>query len=151
MSRIWNLIGRTAYYITLPLISLVIRFTSRTRLIVEFDSKILVVKGWLGDNKWFLPGGGLHKHEDPKQGAIRELLEETGVKVEISDLNEVGHGVYNEGITKYRYYLYYVRLPKMPETKRQNFEIIDLGWLKPNEISPNNSSKELISLLETWK
>jgi 8-oxo-dGTP pyrophosphatase MutT (NUDIX family) len=151
MNKIWNLIGRIAYYITLPLVSLVIRFTSRTRLIVEFDGKILVVKGWLGDNKWFLPGGGLHKDEDPKQGAIRELLEETGIKVKVSDLNEVGQGVYDEGITKYRYYLYYVRLPKMPETKRQQFEITDVGWLEPDEISPNNSSKELISLLETWK
>ncbi len=32
---------------------------------------------------WVLPGGGLDEGEDPKEGAIREVEEETGLKVEI--------------------------------------------------------------------
>ncbi|MBI2810117.1 MAG: NUDIX domain-containing protein [Candidatus Melainabacteria bacterium] len=32
---------------------------------------------------WVIPGGGLEKDETPEKGAIREVLEETGYKVEI--------------------------------------------------------------------
>jgi 8-oxo-dGTP diphosphatase len=32
---------------------------------------------------WVLPGGGLDEGEDPKEGTIREVEEETGLKVEI--------------------------------------------------------------------
>ena len=151
MIKIWNLAGRIIYYIFFPLISLVIRFTTRTRVILEFEGKILVVKGWLGDNKWFLPGGGLHKHESPEKGALRELYEETSIKIVESDLKKIGQGIYDEGDTKYRYYLYYVRLNEKPKVKKQQLEIIDTKWIKPEEISVSNSSKELISLLEIWK
>lgn len=32
---------------------------------------------------WVLPGGGLDRHETPEQGAIREVLEETGYQVAV--------------------------------------------------------------------
>jgi len=32
---------------------------------------------------WVLPGGGLDEGEDPKEGTVREVEEETGLKVEI--------------------------------------------------------------------
>ena len=44
---------------------------------VEFD-------GW-----WTLPGGGLEHGEDPRDGALRELAEETGLRGEIGSLLEV--------------------------------------------------------------
>jgi 8-oxo-dGTP pyrophosphatase MutT (NUDIX family) len=151
MTKIWNLAGRVTYYISFPLISLVMRFTIRTRLIVEFEGKILVVKGWLGDNKWFLPGGGLKRNERPELGAIRELNEETGIKVLESDLKKIGEGNYSKGITKYQYYLYHVRLKNKPTIKKQHFEIIDAKWIEIKDISKNNCSKELTVLLESWK
>lgn len=151
MTRLWNLVGRVAYYISLPLVSLVIRFTSRTRIIVEFEGQILVVKGWLGDNRWVLPGGGLHKNEQPENGATRELLEETGVKIAESKLKKISEGTSKKGITKYHYQLYYVRLNEKPATKKQKFEIIDIDWISIEDISSSNSSNELTSLLEIWK
>lgn len=44
---------------------------------VDFD-------GW-----WTLPGGGLDHGEDPRDGALRELTEETGYIGELIDLLEV--------------------------------------------------------------
>ena len=38
------------------------------------------------DGKWTLPGGGLEHGEDPRDGALRELTEETGYVGELSDL-----------------------------------------------------------------
>jgi len=38
------------------------------------------------DGKWTLPGGGLDHGEDPRDGALRELMEETGYVGELGDL-----------------------------------------------------------------
>ena len=40
---------------------------------------------------WITPGGGLDPGEDHEQGAIRELLEETGLRVEPGCMPEIGH------------------------------------------------------------
>jgi ADP-ribose pyrophosphatase YjhB (NUDIX family) len=54
------------------------------------DGRILlcrIAKGhWSGIGQWTLPGGGLEHGEDPRDGAIRELTEETGLTGEIVDL-----------------------------------------------------------------
>lgn len=41
------------------------------------------------DGWWTLPGGGLEHGEDPREGALRELTEETGYVGELDDLLEV--------------------------------------------------------------
>ena len=41
------------------------------------------------DGKWTLPGGGLEHGEEPRDGAIRELAEETGYVGELAELLEV--------------------------------------------------------------
>jgi 8-oxo-dGTP pyrophosphatase MutT (NUDIX family) len=46
-----------------------------------------------GERWWFTPGGGLDEGETPAQGAARELLEETGLRV---DPAELGEPVYKE-------------------------------------------------------
>jgi ADP-ribose pyrophosphatase YjhB (NUDIX family) len=38
------------------------------------------------DGMWTLPGGGIEFGEDPRDGALRELEEETGLRGEILDL-----------------------------------------------------------------
>jgi len=42
---------------------------------------------------WVLPGGGVEPHEDPKAAAIREVLEETGITVEVTRLAAHYHPV----------------------------------------------------------
>lgn len=44
--------------------------------------------------KWEITGGGLTKGESPREGAIRELEEETGIVVKDSDLNFVYSYIY---------------------------------------------------------
>ena len=42
-----------------------------------------------GVGEWTLPGGGLDFGEDPRDGALRELTEETGLTGEIGEVAEV--------------------------------------------------------------
>lgn len=44
---------------------------------------------WSGVGEWTLPGGGLDFGEDPRDGALRELTEETGLVGEILQLADV--------------------------------------------------------------
>lgn len=56
-------------------------------IIVDDDDQVLLTL-WNGGMKpaWTLPGGEVELDESPEQGAIRELLEETGFNVELSGL-----------------------------------------------------------------
>ncbi len=50
--------------------------------LIKLDESLVMVKdAWSG--KYSIPGGGLKIGEEVKHGAIRETLEETGIKVEI--------------------------------------------------------------------
>ncbi len=60
--------------------------------VVVFNEKgqILLVHGHDREHPehhwWFTVGGGLEAHEDPRAGAVRELYEETGIRVMPEDL-----------------------------------------------------------------
>ena len=50
-------------------------------MIVVRDGKILSVSRGAGASVWALPGGKAEVNETPEQNAVRECLEETGIKV----------------------------------------------------------------------
>jgi len=54
-------------------------------IIVREDGKLLVVRrSKTAPSRplyWDLPGGGLELGEDPEEGAVREVMEETGIEV----------------------------------------------------------------------
>lgn len=59
-----------------------------SHLLAEIGQKVLLGRGeeilicrGLGDNTWDLPGGRLHKNEDPREGLLREVREELGIEV----------------------------------------------------------------------
>jgi ADP-ribose pyrophosphatase YjhB (NUDIX family) len=47
---------------------------------------VRVAPGYPATGQWTLPGGGLNFGEDPRDGAIRELAEETGLEGRIRSL-----------------------------------------------------------------
>lgn len=52
--------------------------TYGARVLVVHDKELLLVQP-RKSNYWNFPGGGIKKTEDPAQGALRELREETGI------------------------------------------------------------------------
>ena len=63
----------------------------RVRILVrnEYD-ELLLVKTWTSTGEWTLPGGGVDRGESPSAAACRELYEETGIKVPVSQLKQIG-------------------------------------------------------------
>lgn len=68
---------------TLPLHSV-----SVTGVVLREDGRVLAIKR-ADDGRWVPPGGVLEIGETPQEGVVREVLEETGVKVEPERLTGV--------------------------------------------------------------
>ncbi|HSF82535.1 MAG TPA: NUDIX hydrolase [Anaerolineales bacterium] len=63
-------------------------------VLVEQDAKVLLVRRSIDPKRgcWTLPAGFLDAGEHPAQAAERECLEETGLKVQVSELIDVLSG-----------------------------------------------------------
>lgn len=146
--RIWGIIGNVLYWLTWPGIWLVITLTPpRTRIVVIYQDKVLLTKDWLGSGKWNLPGGGLHKNEPAKQGAVRELHEETGIRIKASDLQYLSTiNARGSGITS-TLVCFWAQLKSQPNIRKQKFEILEYCWMDLNQMNSFNLTKASLMIL----
>lgn len=125
-------LGKIAYRIISPaMLYLPIFRRPRTRVAVILNNReILLVKNWLGYQRWTLPGGGMKRNETPAEAAVRELKEETGLLLDPHDLTFLGHMTNPEpprAVIGFRVDLTdadsAVAIPN-----HARYEIIDLAW-----------------------
>lgn len=61
-------------------------------VLVDREDRTLLLRGGdparPGERWWFTPGGGLDAGETPAEGAVRELREETGLRIAPAELGE---------------------------------------------------------------
>ena len=73
-------------------------------ILLSPHGKVLLLHGHDGDDAehqwWFTVGGGLEPGETPRQGAVRELAEETGIVADPAAL--VGPVIYREAAFEFR-------------------------------------------------
>lgn len=63
-------------------------------VIVLLDSHELLLCHVTGQRQWDLPKGGLHAGETPRQAALRETEEETGLRLDPESLLDLGRHPY---------------------------------------------------------
>ena len=141
-------IGKTVYYFGLPIIWLAFRGSTRAYVLLSVENEVLFVKSFVGDQKWKLPGGGVKKNEQPVEGAVREVFEETGIKIEKSQLSEILRIKKQHAGAKYTYAVFNAQLPQKPQINKSKSEILDAQWLKPSEINIRISNESTIKALE---
>jgi 8-oxo-dGTP diphosphatase len=134
MQKLWILSGRTSYYLMYPLLALYLRLHERTRVIVVCDGRVLLIKTWLYKDWWDLPGGGLHRGEDPAAGAARELAEETGIQAQISDLEYVYMKPFRSGLIRFNLHLFRYESRNVPDLRLQRLELVAGGWFTIDEV-----------------
>lgn len=124
----WPWLGRVAWVVAWPVNYLAIRFSRRTRVLIICNDEVLMVKSWLGSGKWGLPGGGLHQGEDPVQGALREIKEETSINASPEQLVAVGDYAYRFRGFHYDCIFFKLEFAAKPEIAKQAGEIVEIGW-----------------------
>ncbi len=149
MTRLWIQLGRIAYWMTRPAIAICIRFTHRTRVMIICDNHVLLVKGWLSAGQWQLPGGGVHRHESARQGALREVREETGIQLDAADMWPLYQGRVTDGMSFYMT-AYSVMLSSRPVVQKQARELIDYAWVPITELSAKELTADSYRLLTVW-
>lgn len=154
MRKVYGYIGRIVSLIGYPLFFTYFRLNPSRRvriLVLDKDKQILLVRGWLGFQKWTLPGGGCKNGESDEMTAARELFEETGIKVNPREFTlikeskdpELGHIVP----------LLVVRIKSYalePLKGRAAIEIIDRSWWSQDNL-PARCSPLVNEMLESLR
>jgi len=110
-------------------------------VVVREDGRLLAIRR--ADNgTWELPGGVLELNETPEAGVAREVLEETGIHVEVDELT----GVYkntSRGIVALVF-----RCKPSGGTERTSTESTAVEWLTPDEVSERMAEGFAVRLLD---
>lgn len=132
VGEIFSSFGRAIFRGVAYVMSLVFRIGSkkdRVRVIVyRDDGKILLVRGRFSRQKWALPGGGVKHNESYEQAAVRETLEEVGLK--IHNLRYLGKANSHESYAKFSVRVFAAHASDYGI--KCNFEIMEARWLNMN-------------------
>ena len=142
--------GRLLYWLTWPGLWVYLRFSHRTRVLVVCGQDVLLVKSWLGDGKWSLPGGGLRHGEESRVGAHRELAEETTLDVPLGDFQFLASTTASGNGLRYSYDLFVVEEVVQSAANRQRGEIAAIGWYDYRQLSNRQLSQEVQAALHAW-
>ncbi len=113
--------------------------------IVVHDDLVLLVRNIRGVTKgrYLLPAGRINAGELPDQAAVREMFEETSLRVEIEGLMGVRIWVMDDGEHNY-FFMYRARLLSSISELRPNLEEIDDARFFTRE------EMDALSVDETW-
>jgi 8-oxo-dGTP pyrophosphatase MutT (NUDIX family) len=134
MRKAWLIIGRLGYWVGYPFIMLYLRGTTRTRVVVRQGNKVLLVKSWLSDGAWELPGGGVHRGEEVITGALRELYEETGITLKSRSLKKLETRTVRGSIVHFETICFGATLSHESPLRLHRFEIADACWASRRQL-----------------
>ena len=118
-------------------------FCASAFVINPVDKKILLVKHHLWD-KWVQPGGHIEDDETPEEAAVREVFEETGIKVSLIGerfpreddmIRPLGIQCNRKGNGDRHFDIIYAATPNNPDTEPViSNESYDIGWFSRKEL-----------------
>lgn len=150
MKTVRQILGPVVFWLSYPIVWIYLRIGSRSRVLIIVDGSVLLVKGWLGLGQWSLPGGGLHKGEEPALGAAREVKEELGITIPNRQLHKMYEAVAQHYGLKFRYTCFSVTLTERPQLRRQPIEIAETAWLELASITPDMVTTDTYQAVQAW-
>jgi 8-oxo-dGTP pyrophosphatase MutT (NUDIX family) len=138
------------FWIGWPLFYLYFSRSTRTRILLIHNDRLLIVKNWLSSGHWSLPGGGIKRGEDPGIGAVRELYEETAINISATELTPLGKGFTSQYGIGFSFYAYFIILDKEVVTKRELIEVAEMRWEDIKKVRTQNPGNDLLATLELY-
>jgi 8-oxo-dGTP diphosphatase len=96
---------------------------------------------------WDIPGGFLHAWEHPADAAVREVHEETGLRVRVGDVLHVVIDTY--AAMDYTLNVYYVA-EIIEGSERAADDIAELRWFSPSELPGEYAFAHCADVLAKW-
>jgi ADP-ribose pyrophosphatase YjhB (NUDIX family) len=122
-------------------------------VIVVRDGRVLLARRGVEPLKgyWDVPGGFLEAGEDPRAGAVREIMEETGLRIEPRELLGMWIDRYGDGPESvFTLNIYY--LADAPDGEPQPEDDVDeLRWFLPSEIPEDLAFPHCRQVLDHWR
>lgn len=134
MNRLWLAVGQIIFWFGRPVLILMLRGSSRSRVLVESGEYVLLIKNWIGDGTWSLPGGGIHSGETSREAVRRELFEETKLDLALNDLRQVGNYSFKQGRLHFKYILFTATIKRRQQPRGGWPEIAEARWFKRSEL-----------------
>lgn len=98
---------------------------------------------------WDIPGGFLAPDEHPEEGAVREVEEETGLRVSVTDLIGIFVDTYGEDASEHTLNIYY-RAEVVDGEAQPRTDAVEVGWFAPDELPQNIAFDHAPAALEQW-
>jgi len=136
-------LGRQAFRLNLPIIRRILNGSTRVKVLIlsREENQVLLVKNWLSQQKWTLPGGGVKPKETPDQAASREIKEELGLAILPDEFEFVAEFEYNEVETgaQWQAVILWCVWDKRRTIRLNRGELIKYAWF-PSDRLPANLS-----------
>lgn len=102
---------------------------------------------WFGNNQFAPPGGLVDKGENPEESAVREVFEETGIRLNAADL-QLFSKVLTDGQGRH-FENHYYSIKKFTGTleNKEPDRHADVGWY-PRENPPEDTMPHVLELLK---
>jgi ADP-ribose pyrophosphatase YjhB (NUDIX family) len=142
--NIRRLLGGCLYWLAWPAYKIYFRLSERTRVVLMYNGQVLVMQQWIGSGRWSLPGGGLHRGEHPVDGALRELHEETGIRLVAAQLDYLGVQQYRQHGQHFTFHVFACALETPLPLRRQWYEVAALQWLPVTELTPHSATNDTL-------
>ncbi len=148
MKRTYAWLARWINTLGLPVKGLFLHNSRRVRVVITANDHLLLTKSAIGSQRWSLPGGGIEKGETAIDACIREVLEETGIKLNVKPDYLAGKQLpANKKWPVAHIDFFAAQVSKMaPPRIRRPLEILDVRWFPLNKLPEDTSPTVSIGL-----
>jgi ADP-ribose pyrophosphatase YjhB (NUDIX family) len=120
--------------------------------IVARDGQVLLVRRTMtpGKGRWTVPGGFVEFDEDPREAVVREVLEETGYRVQVARLLDVVFGREHDRGASLVIVYHADLLDDQPTRNVDEKEVDAVGFFSPDEL-PAIAFKATTHAIAVWR